>query len=757
MKIKNITSAVIAAIVGFGINQAYAALVLEETIVTAQKREQSMQDVPFSVSAVTGEALKSQGVFDVLDLQNTTPSLMTPSTGSPGQGASFRIRGFGSPPFQLGIEPAVATFVDGVYRSRSGIAVSDLVDIERIEVLKGPQGTLFGKNTTAGVVHIITKRPNLQEFEGSAELSYEEYNRIRVKGMANIPLVENKVAARISGMYGDGDGWLENEGPIDDLNNLDRFNIRGQLLFTPNDNLDITVGVHYGQIDESCCTSMRLADGPFTTDNPFSPIPNDGLLSLAAQQGATVITPPDLDDLVTSINEDQTNDAEDTMLSLELNWQLSDSVKLTSITSYQDFDLATIVDGDFTGADLLIIDSEVAIEAFTQELRLSGSSESGIGGMPIDWTAGFYYTDEQIDRLRSFIWQSQVGFFFPPPFNPQPGLGVVDDLTQESTSYAAFIHGTLSLTDHLSLTAGFRYNVEDKEGSGRFEQPNNIVLTVVNPAFDADIDEDEPTGTISLQYDWTDTAMTYFTYSHGYKAGGINLAREASGLAGEASEATFDPETVDLYEIGLKTELFDQRVRLNAALFRSEYDDLQNQIFLPPLFIVRNGEGAEASGLEIDAIAAVTENLELTFGLTVLDATFDSGTDLGNGDIGGEDLPWAPNWSGSIGWNYHRPIGSSGLEVFWTGSALARDSYFANSGSLAGTEQEETEIVNTQVGIRAEDHRWSLALWCRNCTDERYSEVIFDSPVDFFPPLGAAQETYVGRPIEYGVTVSAQF
>ena len=257
MKPTLLAQAVLSVSVGMAASVSSAA-VLEEVIVTAQKREQSMQDVPFSVSAMTGETLSSRGINTVMDLQNISPSLMSPSSGSPGQGASFRLRGFGSPGFALGIEPAVATFIDGVYRSRSGVAVNDLVDINRVEILKGPQGTLFGKNTTAGVIHVITNRPNLENVEGFIEADYEvEYEGTRLKGMINTPIGE-KSALRIAGMWGEGDGWLENKGTPDDANNLDRYNIHAQYLWVPSDDLDINLSVSSGEIDEICCSVVTL-------------------------------------------------------------------------------------------------------------------------------------------------------------------------------------------------------------------------------------------------------------------------------------------------------------------------------------------------------------------------------------------------------------------------------------------------------------------------------------------------------------------
>ena len=703
---KRFSRTIIAAIFCSGGTASFAAQ-LEEVVVTAQKRAQSMQDVPFSVVAVSGETLRNTGVTDLMNLQTISPSLMTPSTGSAGEGASFRLRGFGSPPFQLGIEPAVATFVDDVYRSRSGIAVNDLVDIDRIEVLKGPQGTLFGKNTTAGVVHVITNRPNLEEVEGFIELEYEtEYEQTRARGMFNAP-VGDRSALRVSAMWGDGDGWLENPGPPDDSNDLNRYNINAQWLFVASDSLDIRLTGYYGNIDEICCSAVVVSE---------------------------------LGDLVTHDSTEPENNSDDYLYSAEINWDINDAVKLTSITSYQDYELDTLVDGDFIEADFLDIATSIEIEGWTQELRFSGSTES------LEWTVGGFYSDDDIDRERQFIWGSMIGL---TPLPVVPGVGVVDITSQDNTSWSIFGQATYSITERLAVTAGLRYNDEEKDGSGKFLQPQPGPPGVVNPFFDANVDEDEPTGMFSVQYDWTDDIMTYATYQHGYKAGGINLSREAAGPIGEPGEPTFTDETVDNYEIGAKMELWDQRLRLNVALFHTEYDDLQNQILVGQFFIVRNGEGAEIDGVEVEGALAITDNLSLNFGAAYLDTSFDDGTDFGMGDVGGQDLPWAPETSASLGWDYVRGLGGSELELFFAGNFLYKDDYIANSSGDPSFSQDSYETLAATLGVR--NDRWSGSVWCRNCTDEDVAEVQFGNPL-FGTPLA-----YRNRPLEYGVTVRFSF
>ena len=738
----------LASFVGSAALPSFAAL--DEVVVTAQKREQSLQDVPLSVTAFSGADLDKARVNDIVDLQTTTPALMAPSVSPPGQGSSFRLRGFGSPPFQLGIEAAVGTFIDGVYRSRSGAALSDMIDIERVEILKGPQGTLFGKNTTAGVVHVITNKPNFDGVSGSVEVGYGEHETWRARGYVNAPIVDDKVAVRLAGSIAQGDGWIDDIGNGDDYQDTDRHLLRGQVLFTPNENIDFNLSVDYSEIDESCCATVRLADGPFTAFNQ---------LLLAPLAGSTVVSPPDPDELITANNDPNEYNAEDWGISGELNWDLG-NVTLTSITAYREYDDNGTVDGDFMGSDIAHIDSEAGFELFSQEIRLAGSNDEILTGNGFDWVVGLYYADEEITRRRTFYWDTQAPIAFgtlPPPLIPAVGLATDDQLKQEAETWAVFGHVTVGLTENLSLVAGLRYNNEEKSGMGVFAQPNLAIFPPVNPSFDVSLDEEEFTGTVSLQYDWTDNLMTYATYSRGYKAGGVNLAREGAGLLGSPTDALFDPEFADHYELGLKTD--GDRYRINAAYFLTQFEDMQAQVFVPPVFFVRNVDGAEAQGIEVESSFSLTDNIDLNAGLMWLDATFDDSVGpLGGIDpVGGRDLPWAPEFTGSLGIDLNYPLANSGWNWFGSGNVITRSSHFVDTDSNPESKQKSTDVWNFQTGVNSPDDRWTFSVWCRNCTDERYSNVMFNNPVDGFPGLGAARESYLARPRTWGVTAKATF
>ena len=506
-----------------------AQAVLEEVVVTAQKREQSIQDVPISITAISGENLQANIVQDVYDLRATVPALEVRGVDPPSQGAAFAIRGLGSSVFNMGFEPTVGTFIDGVYISRSGlVASSDLLDLDRVEVLKGPQGTLFGKNTTGGVVHFITNKPSFDEVEGSAEVTYQEYDQVRVRGVINVPVQDN-FAARIAASWHNGDGYLDNANG-EDLNDRDRFTIRGQLMWEPSADLNIRVIADYSEVDENCCWPVR------NTNNPLNPLVN---APLAAAIGSNVIDPPDLDNLRVAANGGLIFDAEDFGISGEINWQLG-NITVTSITAYRDYQDLNTKDNDFTGVDILTnTDTLPEVSIVSEEFRIAGVSEDIGIGQSVDWVVGFYYANEKVQRTREFTWGPQITsfpFFAPGLFGNIPGRAFYDEFSQEVDTIAGFGHITIDINDKLSLTGGVRYTNDDKNASHRGQTGNamapfnNLPLAVVHD-FDAKREDSEATGTASIQYQVTDNVMGFFTYSRGYKSGGISLNRDAAGNA----------------------------------------------------------------------------------------------------------------------------------------------------------------------------------------------------------------------------------
>ena len=762
MKYKN-SQFFVVAVAACAVALSAAATQLEEVMVTAQKRVESMQDVPISVTAISGEQLTTSVVIDVFDLRSVVPSLEIRAVDPPSQGTSFAIRGLGTSVFNMGFEPTVATFMDGVYRARSGIITgSDLVDISRIEVLKGPQGSLFGKNSTGGVVAFHTNRPELDETSGEISLSYEEYDTIRARGFINVPLGDS-TAIRIAGSYADGDGWLENVVTGNDIHDRDRWYLRGQLLFEPSEDFSLRIIGDYAELDETCCTPLRYENDPNTA------AVND---PIAASIGSSIIDPANIDDLRVALNTDPMLSAKDQGVSAEINWSFG-GVTLTSISAWREYEDKNYKDNDFTGVDVLYSNQDLPeVSMVSQELRLAGSADAVMNGF--DWTVGVYYASEDIKLLNEFIWGSQ---------------GVISsNVKAYSASFdhsgdttAVFGHGTLNLTERLSLTAGLRYTKDEKDATlvndhplvavpfPPFAIPSVFPLPVVHD-FTASTDDSATTGTLSLQYDFANDVMAYASYSTGFKSGGISLTRDAAGPSlaftpfgpigpFPPTDPTFGKETADSFEVGFKSMLLDGALRFNAAAWMTTFDDLQVQVLNPAgNFIVTNVAGAESTGVEFEGEFAVTDRLRFTGALQYVDATYDD--DVGGLTtpipVGGTDLPYVSDVTANLGFDYDAPVGKN-LRFFLSGNLFYRSDYEANADTAFGYVADGFTQYSARAGIGGADNAWDLAVWCKNCGDEQALQSRFQIPFDgaiFFP---ATSWSHINTPRIWGVTGTYRF
>ncbi len=754
---------------------------LEEIVVTAQKREQSLMDVPISVTAVGAEALAANLVTDIYDLQAIVPSLEVNAVDPPSQGTAFALRGLGNSVFNMGFDPAVAAFVDGVYRSRSGLlSASDFLDLERVEVLKGPQGTLFGKNTTAGVIHFISRKPDFEGPDGMVEAGFEEYGRYRIKGSVNL-VASDSVAFRFAATYAQGDGWLDLINSDEAIHDLDRFALKAQALFIVSDSLQVHVTADYATLSEICCTPLRIVN------DPLSPLVNG---AAAAAAGSGIVNPPDLDALVAESNLPPEYDADDAGISVEATLELG-GMTLTSITGWRNFEDTNVKDNDFSGVDALRSNQSLPeVSLVSEELRLAGASGN------IDWMVGGFVSRENIELINEFIWGPQITswpFFAPGLFGNRPGRAFHHAFEQEINSSALFAHVRVALNEQWSLTAGARYSSDEKDGTMVSDHPltnafgifNSLPLAVVYD-YDASTDESEPTYTASVDFRPSDNVMLFATYSRGYKSGGISMTRDAAGnaavlghpvfgcapgttplfgplCAGPMFSPTFEPETADHFEAGLKSELLDRRLRLNLAAWNTDFDNLQTQTLRADgAFAVVNIEGARSRGVELESTLVVSENVSVHASLQWLDATFADGLPPltpGFLPLGGEDIPFSSNFTGSLGLDFERPV-SDGWSLFFSGNAYFRDDYYNFTEPVADRVQEGFTLLNARAGVRSES--WEFSVWCRNCGDERVTWSNFQIPFDglvIAPPPGihGTQWSHVAEPGMAGATASYRF
>ncbi|HEY0626750.1 MAG TPA: TonB-dependent receptor [Allosphingosinicella sp.] len=512
----------------------------EEIVVTAQGRQQVLQDVPLAVSAVSAELLQNSGATDIRALNQLAPSLLVSSTGTEANG-SARIRGIGTVGDNPGLESSVAVFIDGVYRSRTGVGLNELGEIERIEVLRGPQGTLFGRNASAGLIHIISKKPNLNETEGYGELTIGNYDMRRIAAGITGPIGEGTLGYRVDGVYMKRDGFYKVDNPQggteERVNDRDRFFLRGQLMYEPTADLSIRLIGDYTKRDESCCgavyTEIRESFDPTPDATPNTN--TDGQVSFRDNRIADVLrslgeTFPSADDpysRVISVSPGRTyrNETNDWGLSGQVDWDLGFG-SLTSITAYRDYKSGGAGDVDYSRVDILARpddgNSFRAFETFSQELRLQGSAFND----RLDWLVGGYYANEDLHVADNLQFGSQYGAFAAcriiATVNPaavlrnpaNPGclstagraalsaqlaplgpagaaiLAGIDRLStvnnvgdnradyyQNSKNWALFTHNIINITDQLSLTLGARYTSESKDFNADFNNTNTICPT----------------------------------------------------------------------------------------------------------------------------------------------------------------------------------------------------------------------------------------------------------------------------------------
>jgi iron complex outermembrane receptor protein len=498
-----------------------------EIVITAQGRRQVLQDVPLAVSAVGGQALQNTGASDIRQLNQLAPSLLVSSTGTEANG-SARIRGIGTVGDNPGLESSVAVFIDGVYRSRSGIGLNELGEIDRVEVMRGPQGTLFGRNASAGLIHVITRRPEFT-FGGYAELTYGNYDHIRAAGGVTGPIGEN-TAFRLDAVYARRDGFYDvvnaSGGTESTVNDRDRLFVRGQLLFEPNDALSIRLIGDYTRRNESCCGAVYVGLDETFDPTPgvpgdFAVAPSNRIVNVLASLGGFIPSAGDPYNRQIAITPGLTYEGStrDWGVSGQVDWDLGGAT-LTSITAYRRYRSEQPGDVDYTNVDILFrADDGNAFRrfsTFTQELRLQGSAFSGA----LDWLVGGYFASEDLSLRDNLRFGSQYGAFaacrLVATINPAsvlrdptlPGcmsaagratltgafgalaplfLSGLDRLStvnsvgdsnanyfQESTNWALFTHNILNITDNFSLTIGLRYTSENKEFSANFNNTNTI-------------------------------------------------------------------------------------------------------------------------------------------------------------------------------------------------------------------------------------------------------------------------------------------
>ena len=727
--------------------------VLEEVIVTAQKREQSLQDVGVAVTAFTGDQIRQLGFTNTTDIVSMTPGLNYTVPNAESSQINFFLRGVGLNDFADANENPVAVYVDGVYRPAMGGLSFQLFDMERVEVLRGPQGTLFGRNTTGGLVHYISKAPG-EEVEGYFNLTGGDFSQLKLEGAIGGPLGDT-VSGRLSVATNQHDGWTENRaGP--DYNETDAKAARGQLLFTPSDAVDLLVSAWWSDNDASVGAWQHQATrfdangesvplGPGEQDMSVD-CNADGMLDandLRPAPGTDCFgySDTDGDPWAGAYDRNGRVEVETSGFSATLDWELSEDLILTSITAVQSVDRLQSEDTEASPFPLILPTFAASTDTLTQELRLAG------GGETIRWLAGLYYFDNEVDGHYDLD-LTNLGFVL---FDA--------NYKQETDSLALFGQVEFDLNDEWTLLAGARVENEEKtldylntDQSGLFE-----FLFGSDVAFDfspesvgdlAKHDNDSVSGKVELDWRPGENLLVYGSVSQGIKSAGFNvgfLDQTFLFASNTVDTIPFGEETLRSYELGFKSTLFDGRARFNGSAFYYDYEDFQTFRFEVLNQVIFNAD-AEVTGAELELQASPAEGWDIALGLSVLDATAEGIPSPVDGSPRKRDMVAAPDLSANALVRYEWPAFGGYLAV--QGWANYQDDIYYDIQNVPVSREDGYTVSNLRFSYTSGDGAWELAAFAHNITEEEYLSYTFD----FTGTFGFNQQAY-GPPRWVGVSL----
>lgn len=737
-----------------------ASEILEELVVTARRREEGLQNAPIAISAYTGETLEYRGVTKLDEITRFVPNLTienNPSFGGASNSAAIYIRGIGQKEFLPTSEPGVGLYVDGVYIARSVGAILDLIDIERLEVLRGPQGTLFGRNTIGGAINITTVTPEPgDEFGGEIGAAYGTDDRINLRGALNIPMGDT-LAARVSVASFQQDGYVDRSDGID-LGDDDTITGRLAVAWRPSDRLSLDFRLDATR-DKENGPAMELLGIDFTdlsqlnglvaaVPPPMAFVHNITTAAVGPGQpcaatdaaGNGITSNPNSPNCYDNryVGKDGKNDGtaparseSDVLgLSADISYEISDNLTLRSITAWRDLDSEFARDGDHSPHRISQFQDTLEQTQFTQELQLLGTYER------MNWIAGIYYFAEDGDNENTLdftITNFRSGGEF------------------DNKSMAAFAQLTYDFTDQLHLTVGGRYTDESKKfhpdqviyqnyyaGISQVLPPGHPLAaldapflqagTRILPDLEKELEINEFTPMVNLSYDFADNLMAYVTYSEGFKSGGFTQRvfppvippfTAPPGTPDIDLIPTYEPEFVDVYELGFKSTLLDGRMRFNGAIFHTDYDDLQVQVFDSVAPVTENIGSASIDGVELEMQTAPGDGWLVEASLSWLDAGYDEiGTDL---TLIGSDNEFerVPEWASSVGVSKElmlNEMGSLVVRVDWS----YRDDTYNDAYNTEILKTDAYHLWDASVRWTNTQEDLSVILSGRNLGDEEF-------------------------------------
>ena len=704
---------------------------LEEIIVTAQRRSENMQEVPIAVTAVTANMAERLNLFNIENLSQNTPGFVYNRMAS--GAATPYIRGVGTSSVTAGNEPSVATYLDDVYIPTSSGTLSEFLSIESIEILKGPQGTLFGRNATGGVIHVHTRNPS-HEPMADISVGYGNFDTLSGKFYVSGGLTEN-VSANLALTYTDQrDGWGTNIVTGNDVLLEKVWGARGKLLIEQNETTSILLTAHYDRVESDKGIAARLLPGVYGRTGFNHDLSGAGF-----------------HDFTSSYDGGYTSKFALFSAKITKDW---DNARLVSITAYTDSDVPFSFDLDAVPLDYYNAYSRGTMETWTQELQLLSPESS-----EVSWILG------------AFLLKSESGYNATYDGSAFPS-GVFRETNSylDTDSLSAFAEITAEIMSRTDLTLGVRYTKDNHDlydSWGRLYGASNVR----SPTFTDSHESTSMSGRVALAYHFSDDIMGYLAYNRGFKSGVFNLAIFQPTTT--QVEPAVDPEEVDVFTVGFKSEFADGRIRFNAEAFYYDYSNIQ-VAYIPPTGgnLTINGGESTVRGLEADLVAMPVDNLTVSMGITLLDAKYDefpSGpTDFPQSptphipipagcpftvypvanapstsrgcDLSDNNMVQAPEYSTSLSFVYTIPLvtGNVDLSASWS----RRDSYNFVPDNSPYTEQQKVDLINASITWSSPGERFDVRLWGSNLTDEEYWAYMAHSGISGSKGAAAAPRTY---------------
>jgi iron complex outermembrane receptor protein len=698
---------------------------LPSVSVTARKTSEDIQDVPLSVSAFDAEAIADFGFTDSLAIDDQVPNLEIKTFGG---NPNIFIRGVGNNDFNATTVSPVSIYSDDVLQGLTGGQMMQMFDLERVEVLRGPQGTLFGRNTTGGAINFYSRKPGNTQ-EGYVRMGIGSYNRTELEAAATVIAVDGKLATRFAGKMVSDDGDRRNLYNGERANATDLASVRAITRYTPNDDVEVLWNIHYGK-DRS----------DYQQGKPVGVINGGNVLGY--------VDPVPNDAKYINVNRTDNRHHADTWgTNLAVTWDFGDYT-LKSVTGYEDVETDYLGDIDQSPLSLDELRFQQDGDQISQEFNLSYD-----GGGDLTWISGVYFLKED------FHYRTSGPLFGDVPSATLP----LDAQSQRDTkTYAIYGEASYQLTDAFSITGGLRYTSEEKDATldslltyGAFgTQPAGLTVPLI-PETNRSDEWDAWSGRVLAKYEFGADSMVYGSISRGFRSGGYNL-----GAFFDPNEFTkVDPEYLTSYELGLKTTILDDRLRANMAVFRYDYTDLQVFTFTqgsstanPIVIALENAADAEVSGFEGEFTAVPVDGMNLSLGIGYLDANYENYMSLIAGDLSGNRLPGAPEWNINFAGQQDFTIANRWVVTPRLEYVFVDQRYFDPNELEAISSGGSHELFNARLSIAPEEGGWEVALWAKNIGDEQYVVDAADLTATFgFIP------TYYGPRESWGLEARIEF